>query len=433
MTAAPKLNVPAAVAAPKKNEAAAPAPKNKNAPTAAAATTAVAASGAKYDKDGPSAASLMYDDCIKTPAEFVRVFKSADVGARSRCVSPDLIGFLAKGADAGTAIPDNRRKSVFWFWSGHDGLEKYLRMGFPQSVGDWTVAPDDPTFPGLQKFSNGQSLLTQIGYPAAYASVAKTYSLNIASAAAVRRALQSQRFGSNPFSFVASIGPISPTWTKSVAAYNEALGPCCGVRIPRAVAPVLDATTFGELSGCVPQCTYEALGFPSQAAPNPVVIGTRDANGQCVPPAEGAGALVNPTYFVDDAGKDDPASAGCNQRWRELCNAFATIYVNGCTSDAVGAAGKLLAQELDASPNVEDQAVIFRAYSAQACSGDFNPINAGNGFTATGFGGLFTPTSTEFITSPITFASLPSYAKETVFLCINGQNGGQPVDGKCSA
>jgi hypothetical protein len=410
---APKLNVPAAVAAPK-----------KNAPAATAAT-AVADSGAKYDKDGPSAASLMYGDCIKTPAEFVRVFKSADVGARSRCVSPDLLGFLFKGNDITGADPDNRRKSVFWFWSGHDGLEKYLRMGYPKAVGDWTVDANDPGFLGLQDFSNGQSLLTQIGYAADFANVARTYSLNVVSASALRRALQSQRFASNPFApVVSSIGPIVPTWTKSVDAFNEALGQCCKVRIPRAVAPILDTMTFRELSGCPVECTYDAVGFPSDAAPVPVVIGTRDGNGQCVRPS-GGGALINPTYFADATGE-------CSLRWNELFAAFAAFFPgNVCTPENVAAAGTLLGTELKNSPSVEDQAVIFRAFAVQPCAGDFNPLNAGNGFTATGLGGLFTPTSSEFISSPVVFSSLPSYARDTVFFCANGL--GQPVNGKCTA
>jgi hypothetical protein len=420
---APKLNVPAAVAAPKKNDAA-PAPK-KNVPAATAAT-AVADSGAKYDKDASSAASLMYRNCIKTPAEFVRVFKSADVGARSRCVSPDLVGFLSTGANEAEANPANRDLAIFWFWSGHDGLEKYLRMGYPKAVGDWTVDPDDARFAGLQDFSNGQSLLTQIGFPGEAADVATTYSLNVVSASALKRVMETQRF-TKPFPFRASTGPVSPTWTEVVAAYNEALGQCCQVRVPPAVAPVLDASTFRDLSGCPTQCTYKAIGFPSDAVASPVVTAPR-VDRDCPPPGDvaHAGPLINPNFFAADSDM-------CSELWKPHFEAFAAIYADGCTPDAIVTASKLLGKELKEALSVEDQAVIFRAFVLQGCDGDLNPVNAGNGFTATGFGGLFTPTSSEFITSPFAWASLPDVSRDNVFFCINGKDGGQPVDGTCTA
>lgn len=389
----------------------------------ATANATTAAAGARSGKGGSSAASLMFPDCVKTPAEFVEVFQNPDPGARARCVSADLIGFLTSGADVAGANPAGRRQSPFWFWSGSDGLAAYLRIGYPQSLGKWTADPNDVAFPGLQQFSNGQSLLLQVGFPALYSNVGRTYSLNVASASAVRRALQAQRF-SPPFPFRADVGPVSPTWANVVAGYNQALGACCGVRIPAAVVPLLDAATFRELSGCPAQCTFVATGFPSVAYPSPVVSGPRDGSGQCVPPA-GAGAQVNPTYI-------DDISPLCDDTWKALMARYYAVYQPGCTPDAVVAAAKLFAEDLEAAASDAEAAVVVRAFAAQSCSGDFNPLFTGNGFTATGFNGLFAPTATEFVTSPIQWARLPSAAKATVYLCINGKDGGEPVNNACS-
>jgi hypothetical protein len=146
----------------------------------------------------------------------------------------------------------------------------------------------------------------------------------------------------------------------------------------------------------------------------------------CTVPA-GAGVQVNPTYI-------DDLSPLCDDAWKALMARYYSVYQTGCTPDAVVAAAKLFAEDLaGAAGDPAAQARIVRAFAAQSCSGDYNPLFTGNGYTATAFGGLFAPTATEFVTSPISWARLPSAAKASVYLCINGKDGGQPVGGTCQA
>lgn len=57
--------------------------------------------------------------------------------------------------------------------------------------------------------------------------------------------------------------------------------------------------------------------------------------------------------------------------------------------------------------------------------------NAGNGYTATGVGAVFAGESTEFLFSPFFSKSLPPKARATLQFCLNGVNGGVPINGNC--
>lgn len=93
---------------------------------------------------------------------------------------------------------------------------------------------------------------------------------------------------------------------------------------------------------------------------------------------------------------------------------------------------EVLAADLAAATNAVEEAIIFRAFLIQNCSGAFNPLFTGDGFTATGFGGLFSPTSSEYIVSPFYQENVPEKAKAAIPFCINGQNNGRPnPDGSC--
>lgn len=53
----------------------------------------------------------------------------------------------------------------------------------------------------------------------------------------------------------------------------------------------------------------------------------------------------------------------------------------------------------------------------------------GNGYIATG--AVFAGKSTEFLFSPFFSKSLPPKAKAIIPFCLNGVNGGVPINGNC--
>lgn len=86
------------------------------------------------------------------------------------------------------------------------------------------------------------------------------------------------------------------------------------------------------------------------------------------------------------------------------------------------------------APTVQQQAVLTRALFIQSTMGNLNELFTGNGFTATGVGGVIMPTSTEVIISPFNTALLPpGKGIDSVAFCLNGANGGLPsAAGTCT-
>ena len=334
----------------------------------------------------PSAAALMYPDCIATPSEFEAVFKSG-VGLRNRCVSRDLIGRVGQGDDAAQAIDGGAPSTggAFIFVSGNDGLEKDLRIAFPDVVGNFvpshTNPLDGPAFQGLLDISNGQAQLEQIGFPAQFADINATYSFTVFSAVAVRRAVQ-KGAAPGPNTVGENFGPLSPSWANVVDVYNYAFGKCCGVAIPPAVTQILQTTTFFNLTHCPTECDYVDTRFPGTASV-PVVNLPRLDGGAC-PPSNATFQQTSPSF-------SDGASPLCIKIYKDAVTAFFDVYGGkdpDCAANKL-AAGRLLGTSLAAAGgDALAQAQIVRAFALQGCSGDLNPLNTGNGFTATGFGGL---------------------------------------------
>lgn len=78
-----------------------------------------------------------------------------------------------------------------------------------------------------------------------------------------------------------------------------------------------------------------------------------------------------------------------------------------------------------------EQALLTRAFFMQSSEGSFNSLFTGNGYTATGVGAVFAGESTEFLFSPFFSKSLPPKARTTIQFCLNGVNGGVPINGDC--
>jgi hypothetical protein len=92
-----------------------------------------------------------------------------------------------------------------------------------------------------------------------------------------------------------------------------------------------------------------------------------------------------------------------------------------------------LAEDLVATSTPDEEAIVFRAFLIGNCGGAFNSLFSGDSFTATGFGGLVSPTSSEWIVSPFYQQEVSEENKAAIPFCINGQNGGRPnPDGSCA-
>ena len=126
-------------------------------------------------------------------------------------------------------------------------------------------------------------------------------------------------------------------------------------------------TTFADLTGCGAQCSFaQSVLAPSSCFPSLVYAGKRVDAETCYPPSTRA-TLKGPIATV--------------QKYQEL---LAT-----------------------AAPTVEKQALLTRALFIQSNMGNLNELFTGNGFTATGVGGVIMPTSTEVIISPFNLTLIP--------------------------
>jgi hypothetical protein len=112
--------------------------------------------------------------CVKTPAEYVAAFQQR----LPVCVGDDLIGSIGVGDTLGTTqtLPVFGTNALY-FWSTNQALERYLTIGYPASVGVWTPTTaqgfSDPSFSGLQEYSNGAAFLKAIGFPATFVNIDK--------------------------------------------------------------------------------------------------------------------------------------------------------------------------------------------------------------------------------------------------------------------
>jgi hypothetical protein len=391
---------------------------------AASASAAIApASAGKSSKSGghSSAASLMYPNCIRTSEEYAAAYANPDPKARARCVDKDLLSVISLSFDnsAGAQPSIVQADKALIFYGGHDALEKYQRIGFPEAVGDWTGPPGDENFPGLQTISNGQALLTSIGFASNFLRTDLSFTLTVVSAKAIRRLLDRQT--PRLFGFGASFGPAPPTGSNLIKAYNAAFG----LNIPPSVGSILSETSFADLTGCPAECDYIDPNFPTTGFV-PVLPGTRDPVSRVCQPKDGAEGfdLTAPSFFEIDAGL-------CNKVWNDAQKRFSEISGETCSYAKVVEGAGQLATDLENASSDKDKAIIVRAFAENGCFGDFNPLNTFNGYTATGFGGLFAQTVSEFISSPFDWAKLPKQAYRVIDFCISGKNGGRPVGGKC--
>ena len=166
------------------------------------------------------------------------------------------------------------------------GPPKSLGSYWPQTGGPagWPQSYSSPYFAGLQQFSNGQGLVSNIGYGAVDFSVDSVFTLIVVSRSAMAAALATRAPFANT-SLITLAAGVSPTW-RNARDYFEVAYAEVGLTVPEEAVRVLESNTFVELTGCPAECTYHSNIFPSACANRLVYIGARDPTNinVCNPP-----------------------------------------------------------------------------------------------------------------------------------------------------
>ena len=314
--------------------------------------------------------------------------------------------------------------------------------GWPQTGGPpgWPQTYSSSNFAGLQQFSNGQAVVSSVGYSAGDFTVDSVFTLTVVSRSAIAAALATNAPFSNT-SLITLAAGVSPTW-QNLKYYYEVAFADVGLTIPQAAIDVLQATPFPALTSCPAECTWHSNAFPSACANRLVYISTRTSLTTCAPltaeqftstssiaacAADFAQGFqqVTPTSF-------NPASSYCNDGWKEALKYFADrgVSVTSCSRNLTLSTtlAELLRDGLASTQDPTTQALYFRAFLLSGCSGNFNPLFTGNGYTAAGVGGVLAGEATEWLFSPFVTSDLTPGALATTQFCL-GVNGGVPLDG----
>ena len=237
------------------------------------------------------------------------------------------------------------------------------------------------------------------------------------------------------YNLTASTVGIRPFW-QNIKDATEITYAAYDLQIPQVAIDLISNTTFADLTGCGAQCSFaQSVSAPSACFPFLVYAGKRSGADECLDPS----FAPKPTYFNE---------ATCQVHWNKTtgwtlvpptkvdtssppCSADFLAYQKAL-GDAVAAQTFTLAdsvkvaleyKKLLATAATTDlqKALLTRSFYLQSSQGTFNALFAGNGFTATGVGGVFMATSSEFLFSPFN-SSLIEEGKgyETVPLCLNG-------------
>lgn len=228
-----------------------------------------------------------------------------------------------------------------------------------------------------------------------------------------------------------------------VALLMEYIFAAQGLRIPSAAVDIISKNPFASLTGCPTECDYAVSSFPSTCSPIAIAQGTR-TGALCAPPVGtdySADLITNGAVPPSCASSPPPTfvqvapsfflTKACNPGFQAQLDSFDAITAAETESACPVAQAKALVAALAATTDSLTQAYAFRAFLLQTCVGDFNTLNTFNGFTATGFSGLFSPEGAEVVMSPFNTSFVPAWSKAEINFCINGFNSGQPVGTSC--
>ena len=129
-------------------------------------------------RDAPRSPAVWVYRLTRHPRVTTTTNTTAFLARELRCVDADLFGRIASNQDPALSrfIAFNQTTRPVGFWTGADGLAKYLRIGQPavvalnmpsNNVGFKVQNFSSADWAGLQEYKNGQNLISGVGYSAA--------------------------------------------------------------------------------------------------------------------------------------------------------------------------------------------------------------------------------------------------------------------------
>eukprot|EP00775_Hariotina_reticulata_P010624 gene10624-10782_t len=351
------------------------------------------------------------------------------------------------------------------FWAFKSAAEKYLRIGNPEVLGSYVDGfvtnqgqnqpYTSPLYPSVKRSSNGVYLLQQIGFPSTFYDVSVVYTMIVAK---------------RPEPAV--LASFVPIWENVRIYFNQY------------VQQYLTANNINATFNIPPEVVSGGNGFPGLAnldfatltgvgelsiskVPAITTNHTDKIPFVCLEPQVFDAAGKQITRQLVDSRRLVPAAPtavaandfGCNSLWTKYyirgdyiptrTAPFPTWTRNGSTTTfSVNFPGfyelcdksfvsviPTLVQLMNAAPAdaFEQKAMIFRAYLATGCAGNFNALFSGNGFTFTGTGGVFSGTVHEVLLAQIPNA-IDAVFKDKIlgdiayaFFCIDGSKNCCPT------
>eukprot|EP00386_Alphamonas_edax_P008993 GDKI01029569.1.p1 GENE.GDKI01029569.1~~GDKI01029569.1.p1 ORF type:complete len:503 (+),score=99.19 GDKI01029569.1:56-1564(+) len=369
--------------------------------------------------------------CVGTPEEYVAAFANRD----NRCVSNNLLFTVQGSTDTTSAVArltQKVRTRAMLFWSDRQNGEKYMRIGYPLSIGNFieSVAPGfeqtyaTATFSGSDGISNGQALMEDIGFPAEFSRIDSVYALAVVSRPPVTV---------TPLVYP-TWGAVRDMWVWKIL--ND-IHVDASEYLTDTLVHTLTHNTFQSLTHCPTTCAYADTHFPNiPSAVAPVVSGVRTSPDTCTCDnlPHDTSDTCGDRYHLTAPNSYDSASTYCDEQWLNYTADFAALTTT-CNATSLQLAERELLQRFeaiarDSTLSVEEKnrqnALLFRAFVFTSCMGNMNDLFSGNGQTYTALGGLKSSTGSEVISSSF---DLSQTNVQFIFFCLNGRQ--QPVNGTC--
>lgn len=328
------------------------------------------------------------------------------------------------------------RSSMFWSYSVNPS--KYLRIGSPLHLGNYNEFQagsngssfGNADFDGLKYKSTYVALMEQIGYGSSDINP-KVPHVFIFS----KRPLTG-RFP--PPDFIPTWGNVATYFTNYVRAFGGRQYQ--NFAIETGVTAILRNTSFGDLTGCKTQCTYEDALFGAPNNPNWTSItinGVRNlTTGQCELPIS---SRLPTGYYPGRLVLSEPSALNAYDNacspafvmWRDV---FGGGVGGTCRNANNATCAKAVAVQMAAAyknaTSFLSKAIIFRAYLLSSFAGSYNSLFSGDGLTYTGNGGLLSATGQEIVTGYMDAQTILDDVKY-VFFCPYDANGNPNPGGRC--
>lgn len=338
-----------------------------------------------------------------------------------------------------------RRKSST-LWSYGDNPEKYIRIGRAAlTLGNYVNNPPVPpdadlqsaTLPGIRDPKNFAALLEAIGYGSSDSNAKLAYMLVVT---------ERPKKECGVPTFVPTWGNLLKyfEWYVHLAASTpEALNkaqisdsePFLAFKFDKETRDILTSTTFADLTNCSAKCTVQDTNFGTVPDPlagtklewtSPTVGAPRLNDNTCDlsgPPFNSSPTrweLTEPTIL-------DERAQSCSATYKTLLATFRNNCQDITRQNVVenrALALKMAQLYMDARDDTT-KALVIRTYLLVGCTGTYNALFSGDGFTYTGNGGFLGATGTEFDTGEVLPPEMPKVYPRVrlVFFCPAAQDG----------